>query len=154
MIANLPTDPGSYILWLKLNRKRMLEIGRSGEHLFPPGFYAYCGSAFGPGGLKARLSHHLRPSEKPRWHIDYLKNASRVTGIWYSGTPENQEHRFVTSLLECPGAEIIVERFGSSDCTCRTHLLYFPAPISFKTFTDLNPHMKITSTGQPFPPSV
>jgi hypothetical protein len=30
----------------------------------------HTGSVTGAGGLRARLLHHLRPGERPRWHID------------------------------------------------------------------------------------
>ncbi len=124
----LPVAPGSYILWLQLKRKRRITIGRLGEHLFPPGYYAYCGSAFGPGGLRARLSHHMRTSANPRWHIDYLKNIASLADTWYSTEPVNREHDFATTLAELPGAQIPIDKFGASDCNCQTHLVYFKAP--------------------------
>ena len=122
----LPASPGSYILWLKLNRKRRIRVGRLGEQLFLPGFYAYCGSAFGPGGLKARLAHHLRKSDRPRWHIDYLKNISRCSEIWFSTKGENLEHYFAEQLSVLPETGTTIDNFGASDCNCASHLFYFP----------------------------
>jgi Uri superfamily endonuclease len=38
----------------------------------PAGRYLYCGSAKGRGGLKARLSRHMRRGKSVRWHVDQL----------------------------------------------------------------------------------
>ncbi len=135
----LPASPGSYVLWLRLKRKRRITVGSLGEFLFQPGYYAYCGSAFGPGGLKARLAHHLRQSENPRWHIDYLKNICHCIDIWFSTRPENLEHRFAEKLAAMPGAAVAIEKFGSSDCKCRAHLVYFPPGLNIEKSEILSP---------------
>jgi Uri superfamily endonuclease len=70
---------GVYVLILYLPYRRTIQIGRLGKFNFSDGYYAYVGSAFGPGGLAARLSHHLRRSHKPRWHIDYLRRHVDIT---------------------------------------------------------------------------
>ena len=132
--VHIPASGGSYILWLKLNRKRRISVGRLGEHLFQPGFYAYTGSAFGPGGLKARLGHHLKKSERPHWHIDYLKNIATVREIWFSDEPQNLEHLWSNALSQMPNARIPVIAFGSSDCVCPTHLLFFAEQPAFDLF--------------------
>ena len=118
---------------------RRITVGRLGEQLFLPGFYAYCGSAFGPGGLKARLSHHLCKSERPRWHIDYLKNIATGTAIWYATETENHEHLFAAHLTALPGAEIVISRFGASDCNCPAHLVYFPHEVGIPDFKKISP---------------
>jgi len=41
---------GTYILILTLNKSRKIYIGRLGEFTFEYGYYAYVGSALGPGG--------------------------------------------------------------------------------------------------------
>jgi Uri superfamily endonuclease len=38
---------------------KRLGIGSLGEFDIIPGFYAYVGSAFGSGGLRSRIGHHL-----------------------------------------------------------------------------------------------
>jgi Uri superfamily endonuclease len=48
-----------------------MQSGRS-SIILPAGRYLYCGSAKGPGGLKARLSRHMRRGKSVRWHIDRL----------------------------------------------------------------------------------
>ncbi|PLY01214.1 MAG: DUF123 domain-containing protein, partial [Desulfuromonas sp.] len=90
------------------------------------GWYFYCGSAFGPSGLRARLGHHLQLSERRHWHIDYLKEQARVRALWFC-RGVNLEHEWSRCLLEVPGACQPVAGFGSSDCGCPTHLVYLPA---------------------------
>ncbi len=79
MTDKFPADKGSYLLWLFLPRGADLTIGKLGCHHFSRGWYLYCGSAFGPGGLRARIGHHLKHSDKKHWHIDYLK--SKATSV-------------------------------------------------------------------------
>ena len=64
--------PGTYALLLGLDEPVELEVGRLGRIHFGSPFYLYFGSAFGPGGLVARLQHHLRPARRPHWHVDYV----------------------------------------------------------------------------------
>ena len=62
----METAPGSYVLVLHISR-----VAQLGAHGSKAGFYCYADSARGPGGLRARLSRHLRQHKKPHWHIDY-----------------------------------------------------------------------------------
>ena len=56
---DLPTDKGTYILLARVSQMKRLGIGSLGEFDIIPGFYAYVGSAFGSGGLRSRIGHHL-----------------------------------------------------------------------------------------------
>src|ERR1035438_8832695 len=67
-------------------------IGRLGALQLQSGFYFYVGSALGPGGVRARLAHHLKPSRRPHWHIDYLRAHTRVEEIWYCLDTRRLEH--------------------------------------------------------------
>ena len=69
--------PGTYALLLRARSGGRIQIGRCGSLAVRPGWYVYVGSAFGPGGLRARLRHHCRLAERPHWHIDYLRRALR-----------------------------------------------------------------------------
>lgn len=91
-----------------------------------PGYYVYLGSAFGSGGLQARLGHHRRGSPRPHWHIDYLRLLTQLTEVWYTYDPEHREHQWahLSSLL--PGATVPLAGFGTSDCRCISHLYAFP----------------------------
>jgi len=79
----LPSDPGTYILVLRCSTSRTIRIGRLGKLPLQPGWYLYAGSAFGPGGLRARVGHHARRAARPRWHIDYFRRCARLEAVWY-----------------------------------------------------------------------
>lgn len=130
-------DRGSYILILYLNGDKKIQIGRLGRLSFTRGFYAYVGSAFGPGGLISRLNHHLRPTSKPHWHIDYLRRKTSLVEVWISQQKDRQEHLWATRLSDLNHTASPIARFGCSDCKCATHLFYFPQQPSFETFATL-----------------
>jgi len=79
MSAMLSDEPGTYILILKSAVTRRVRVGRLGNLQLCPGYYVYIGSAFGPGGLRARIDHHQRLAKRPHWHIDYLRRHTRLT---------------------------------------------------------------------------
>ena len=92
MKERIGSGPGTYVLILFAARAKSLTIGSLGKYKFPRGYYGYIGSAFGPGGLRARLTHHLKASSKPLWHIDYLRRQAEMIEIWFSSAPVKQEH--------------------------------------------------------------
>jgi Uri superfamily endonuclease len=59
------------------------------------------------------------------WHIDYFKPAGVIKEIWYTTYPVPREHDWARIILSLPGAQIPLKRFGATDCTCPTHLIYF-----------------------------
>jgi len=91
---------------------------------FPPGWYVYVGSAFGPGGLAARVARHARLAKRLRWHIDYLLPPAELHGVW-AGVGWRQECELARRIASGSTARICAERFGASDCDCRSHLSYF-----------------------------
>lgn len=116
---------GIYILLLS-GAAGEISVGALGPRQFATGYYAYAGSALGPGGL-SRVSRHIRLSRNkdrpPRWHIDYLLSDTRFRLIRvYCG--------YTTERLECQLANALtlpaVTGFGSSDCTCPGHLFFSP----------------------------
>jgi Uri superfamily endonuclease len=125
---------GTYILFAYFDHVATLSIGQLGEFNFPAGYYAYVGSARGPGGLKARLARHLRAGKRPRWHVDYLLELANVTEIWKASSNERLECQWTEALLNVRGARVPVPGFGSSDCGCAAHLLHFQSPPSLKVF--------------------
>ena len=112
---------GTYILILSFDRGRTIEVGKLGLIQFKRGTYAYVGSAFGPGGLKSRLRHHLGPKTKFHWHLDYLDGVTKE--IWVSEPGARLEHEWARSLGETSSGRI--PGFGCSDCACDSHLFYF-----------------------------
>lgn len=118
-------DGGTYTLLVNVAEDTTQGVGALGEHTFEQGWYAYVGSALGPGGF-ARVERHRELAAGERdtrhWHIDYLLTATpaslgevvRTTGI----------------DAECAIADAItgdaVPEFGCSDCGCESHLYFHP----------------------------
>jgi Uri superfamily endonuclease len=112
---------GTYIIVLYLNKNERIQIGKLGRFEFKKGYYAYVGSAFGPGGLKSRIKRHIGPKKNYHWHIDYLNPA--VKEVWVSDHGERLEHEWAGLLGEIATDKIL--GFGCSDCSCESHLFYF-----------------------------
>jgi Uri superfamily endonuclease len=110
---------------MRLPQQTSLTVGRLGRFVFPAGWYAYAGSARGPGGLAARVSRHRRSSILLRWHVDYLRAHAEPTAIWYTVGDQKRECAWATTLAHLPGARVVAPGFGASDCRCSTHLLHF-----------------------------
>jgi Uri superfamily endonuclease len=123
--AALPTAPGCYALVLRLDgAARTLTVGRLGVTSFAPGHYVYCGSAQGPGGLRARVGRHVRGGASLHWHVDVLRAVGVVEAIWlWPNTRRAFECVVAEALAALPGAQRAVARFGSSDCQCAGHLI-------------------------------
>jgi Uri superfamily endonuclease len=129
----LDSTPGTYALLLKLQAPTELQVGHLGRIHFISPFYLYFGSAFGPGGLGARIEHHLQPARRPHWHIDYLRQVAEVLGIWCTRDVARLECVWANAALALRGASS-VPRFGSSDCRCHSHLLAVDRLPSLSTF--------------------
>lgn len=111
-------EKGVYTLVLEVSGD--VEIGALGTHIFD-GRYCYVGSARGPGGLK-RVDRHRSVKDRgvKKWHVDYLLNAGNLVSAVATETDRD---------LECCLADLVAghlppgpDGFGSSDCTCDTHL--------------------------------
>jgi Uri superfamily endonuclease len=130
-LNQIPSEPGTYVLILKLKEKQRLLIGKLGEHDFPEGHYAYVGSAQGPGGLASRLKRHLNlnRTKPPHWHIDHLNHRAKIEQIWWLEDSPSRECGWA-QILSCIGTRLI-PNFGSSDCRCPGHLIWFPQSDNF-----------------------
>ena len=140
--------PATYALILSSVSDRWIEIGKLGKFLIQPGYYIYAGSAFGPGGLKARIAHHARTSQRPHWHIDYLRSILFLNEVWYSYHSARHEHQWADAFRHLEGATLPISGFGASDCRCKSHLLLFSTQPSVRRFrhrlrTQLNGHARI-----------
>jgi Uri superfamily endonuclease len=119
----MPAAPGAYVLHIELQRPTKVTLAGRSSTVLPAGHYLYCGSAKGPGGLRARLTRHFRRRKRRRWHMDQLTARGRVVGSWVM--PDGDECALVRRLSQLPTP---VPGTGSSDCpTCRSHLLHWPA---------------------------
>ena len=121
--SELPRKPSSYALVLRVRNPCRIRVGRLGILDFPVGLYIYVGSAFGPGGLRARIKHHMRQSSHPHWHIDFLRRGAQVERVWYL-TGKRMECVWAARLRDAAGMATGVTGFGSSDCRCPTHLFH------------------------------
>lgn len=127
--SDLPHAPGTYVLLLFLPRQQTIAVGRLGIFDFPDGYYLYVGSAFGPGGLAARVKRHgelvKQSYKKLRWHIDYLREQASLIESWYEIETLEREHHWAKAACQMSKATIPAPRFGASDCWCPSHLIHF-----------------------------
>lgn len=117
---------GTYTLLIELDAPERIEVGALGPRDFEAGWYAYTGTAFGPGGFE-RIDRHrgvaAGRNETRHWHVDYLlgDERSRIDGV--CRTPGvDAECRFSDRI---DGRR--VSGFGASDCDCDSHLVYNPS---------------------------
>ncbi len=112
---------GTYTLLLELSQSATIEVGALGEYLFDAGWYAYTGSAFGPGGF-SRVDRHRELAAGDRdtrhWHIDYLLGHPAATLVTVYRSPGVDRECAIAQSL--PGDRIAA--FGASDCACTSHL--------------------------------
>jgi Uri superfamily endonuclease len=121
-------DKGIYCLVFRSSPCEV-RVGALGVLMFREGWLVYVGSAQGGGGLSRvrRHIHFSRNRKNPRWHVDYLLCSPLMRLV-------NATCSFTTEPLECPLARLIgtlpgagaIPRFGSSDCRCPSHLMFFP----------------------------
>jgi Uri superfamily endonuclease len=117
-----PSLPGAYVLAVELAAPLPVTLPGKPAAMLRPGRYLYCGSARGPGGIRARLGRHMRNGKAVRWHIDRLTEAGKVLGAW--AFPGGSECELAMALSGLP---VPIPRFGSTDCNrCRSHLLRWP----------------------------
>jgi Uri superfamily endonuclease len=125
---------GTYIVVLKSIIERPVTVGKLGTLSVNPGYYVYIGSAFGPGGLKARIKHHCNPTRRPHWHLDYLSPILRLCEIWYTYDKIQREHQWAAIHAQTRGALQPLSGFGASDCCCRSHLFFYQSKPSGSHF--------------------
>jgi Uri superfamily endonuclease len=121
-VAPLPSSPGTYALVFSLSAPRSVRVGALGSITFEPGYLVYVGSAFGPGGLHARVTRHARRDKPTRWHIDYLRGHLELEEVWLTTSARRWEHDWADRLSE--SLDIAAARFGASDCHCASHLFH------------------------------
>ena len=121
---DIPDNCGTYALIFRNDATRTVRVGALGRFETRPGFYIYVGSAFGPGGLRARVRRHARRVKKLHWHIDYLRPHAILECAWYGAHTARQEHRWATALHPAFRQKFRYGRFGASDCRCDSHLFF------------------------------
>jgi Uri superfamily endonuclease len=136
-VTKIEAKSGTYVLVFYFARKKEIEIGKLGRFLFCPGFYLYIGSAFGSGGLRARIKRHFRKSKKTHWHIDYLRSEIDIFEVWFSIQEKKQECYWVSLFESIHEITCSVPKLGSSDCSCRSHLFYCSQKPNILSFQSL-----------------
>ncbi len=126
--------PGSYILIMQNQVDLCITIGKRGMLSIFHGYYLYVGSAFGPGGISARVRHHSRIQDRPHWHIDYLRKHTRLTEIWFSYDQIRREHQWASLLKTQDNVSVPMPGFGATDCNCSSHLLFCSSKPDFNAF--------------------
>jgi sugar fermentation stimulation protein A len=127
-------DTGAYLLVLRLTREMPLQIGQLGRLTFKKGYYIYVGSAM--NNLTARIKRHSQKRKKMHWHIDYLTDhTSEIVPlpIRSSRRDECEVAKDLSSIMEKGPSG-----FGSSDCSCHTHLFFSETnPLHTRRFHDV-----------------
>lgn len=111
-----------YAIHLDVPTERMIEIGKLGTFHFEKGIYIYVGSA--KRNITARIDRHKKIEKKLKWHFDYLRPYGSIIKII---TYENQsgECDLAEKIRKAVGGTLPVRKFGSSDCKCFSHLIYY-----------------------------
>jgi Uri superfamily endonuclease len=123
-------EPGTYTLLVELSAPRTVTFGAAGERDLDEGWYAYTGTAFGPGGL-ARADRHARVAagehDARHWHVDHLLGAPETSLVAAWETPDADRECAVTDAVPAER----VPGVGATDCDCPAHLAYAPerAPV-------------------------
>ena len=120
---------GTYIVVLKSDQGKTIQIGKLAQLEIKKGYYVYVGSAMGPGGVAARLKHHSKISKRPHWHLDYLRAETEFYEAYALHSSERKECEWAALMLGNKEASEPMKGFGSSDCQCNTHLFYFPSSV-------------------------
>jgi sugar fermentation stimulation protein A len=133
-------DRGSYVVVLRLKRNRCIEIGSLGKVSLAKGYYLYVGSAM--RGLGKRIQRHRGRRKKLFWHIDYLRNHAEFCAALPVRSSVPLECEMAGAVRKI--SEWSVPRFGSSDCSCESHLFGLAEnPINNPTFVDRLQYFRI-----------
>jgi len=110
--------PGTYVVVFHLDADLTgLRVGELGTFDLPTGYYAYVGSAFGPGGVKARVGRHLTPVKANlKWNVDYLTPHARAVEAWWTYDGVKRECTWSAALAASPGSDCPAHEFGARDC--------------------------------------
>lgn len=135
---------GSYVLVLRNEDNKFIEVGKMGKVPFKKGYYVYVGS--GMRSLDKRIERHFRKRKKKFWHIDYITPyCMNIERIYIIRRMQKIESKIVDRIEKISTG--FIKGFGASDSRKKSHLFYFKtAPqrerafldviLDFKTFSD------------------
>jgi sugar fermentation stimulation protein A len=118
MVKRESHDSGSYIIVLRLEQDRRISVGSIGDLKFRKGFYLYVGSA--KKDLTRRINRHRSERKNLFWHIDYLREHAEFHAALPIRASADLECEIAASMSKI--ADWWVDDFGSSDCSCESHL--------------------------------
>lgn len=117
----LPVEPGAYLVMLHLDGVTALPPRFKGLTL-SRGCYVYAGSAYGPGGVRARCRRHLLQRDVRHWHIDWLTHVAGKLRV--AAFPGSIECVLISRLSRLSAIRFPAPGFGSTDCRqCPAHLV-------------------------------
>lgn len=143
-ITTLRSEPGTYALLLRVDADAVrtgavpsrLTVGAAGTMDVRPGTYVYAGSAFGSGGVRARVRRHARTGDATtiHWHVDALRAIATLDAAWVTYDDDRRECDWADRLRSLPRAQTPLDGFGASDCSCVAHLVHVPTTPSLDAF--------------------
>jgi len=144
-------DRGSYLLILNLKRNRKIDVGKLGKVHFRKGFYIYVGSAM--ANLTKRMERHRHFRKRHHWHIDELRAIAEFRSVLAIRSSDRLECKIASAMSEI--AEWSVPRFGSTDCSCETHLFGMAGdPIQSEDFQKLLQYFRMDRLIVDLPPTL
>jgi len=121
-LSKLADSKGAYILSMHLDSPTPIDIPKIKTAVIQSGTYFYVGSAYGRGGIAARLKRHFKKHKKIHWHVDQLTSAAASAEAF--AVPNGNECELVETLISSGQFKTAMKGFGNSDCRlCDSHLL-------------------------------
>jgi len=112
---------------LECSKSLHVEFGRAGRARVGRGYYVYTGSALGKGAvsLEGRIARHTSVLKRVHWHVDYLTSSTGciTKGVVYVVSRRRLECSINRALESLMGARVVLPHLGSSDCSCKSHLI-------------------------------
>ena len=121
MYESINLNHSLYTIYLELAENQCISVGKLGAFPFQKGVYVYVGSA--KKNIKQRIERHKKTNKKFHWHFDYLRAHGTITRI-ITYDDSFKECELAENIRKREKAVIPIKGFGSSDCKCRSHLLY------------------------------
>ena len=114
----------TYCLVIRLKENKKIKIGSLGLLDFRKGYYLYVGSAPSyKGYYTPRIERHFKIANNKNkvmhWHIDYFLEKAEILDFVFSKHSECNTAKILSEKMK------IIEKFGCSDCRCKSHLFYF-----------------------------
>ena len=113
---------GVYVLILKIEEEKSINIGKMGRITFEKAYYAYVGSAMtGIHRLKRHLRNlKIRNIKNKHWHIDFIiPHCKFIEWLFAECSEPGKEEKLAISLSKRLD---YVEGFGASDSRAPSHL--------------------------------